>query len=421
MHLWLGAWLLASVGPMPAGECRAGEATVTPAHTTRTEPSGDQFVKLTVGQRNGQLCVQATYGSTEYVCLARRVNFDERNAAMALEGNVFVEIKGKTTMYAGQRVVVYPKKEELVIEQRNHDRDASVLSRERGPMQLTNGEKVWSEYKVEFLVRMGSRIEVLTLSDTEPSNFGEGSLLKVTTARSLLGDKPAEYKAGDCVNLLPSTESRKVMLVHYFGQEPRNWIPYDEVVEDKILALIKIGDAPITNARLNDLRKLKNLRTLDLYRTEISDDGLKELTNLKNLTVLDLNYTPITDAGLTELRDLKNLNGLDVGCTRITDSGLKAFGEFKNLTTLGLENTQITDAGLKQLRELKKLTTLDLKLTDAGMKELRRLTNLTTLDLNYTELTDAGPASVDRPQTRRRRYSCREASRSARRREQGCE
>jgi Leucine-rich repeat (LRR) protein len=52
---------------------------------------------------------------------------------------------------------------------------------------------------------------------------------------------------------------------------------------------------------LKDLGGLKNLTTLKIFETQITDAGLKEVEGRKNLTWLDLSDTQITDAGLKEL------------------------------------------------------------------------------------------------------------------------
>jgi Leucine-rich repeat (LRR) protein len=52
-----------------------------------------------------------------------------------------------------------------------------------------------------------------------------------------------------------------------------------------------------------------------------------------------------------ELKDLKNLTTLDLSETKITDAGLKELRELKKLASLSLANTQITDTGLKKLQK----------------------------------------------------------------------
>ena len=73
------------------------------------------------------------------------------------------------------------------------------------------------------------------------------------------------------------------------------------------------------------LRGLKNLQSLYLSGTEITDDGLKHLSDLTDLQVLSLSNTRITDDGLNHLRGLKNLHylSLSLRTTRVTHDGVK--------------------------------------------------------------------------------------------------
>ena len=52
---------------------------------------------------------------------------------------------------------------------------------------------------------------------------------------------------------------------------------------------------------MKELAKLKNLNTIELSPTPLTDAGLKELVGLKNLTKLGLSYTKVTFAGAKEI------------------------------------------------------------------------------------------------------------------------
>ena len=64
-----------------------------------------------------------------------------------------------------------------------------------------------------------------------------------------------------------------------------------------------------------------------LRDTEATDEGVKNLTGLTKLAYLDLINTTISDSGLAELRQMKNLRTLLLGGTRVTEAGVKAFLE----------------------------------------------------------------------------------------------
>ena len=50
------------------------------------------------------------------------------------------------------------------------------------------------------------------------------------------------------------------------------------------------------------MAKLKQLQSLNLTFTQVTDAGLKDLAKLKQLQRLDLTFTQVTDAGVAELQ-----------------------------------------------------------------------------------------------------------------------
>ena len=58
----------------------------------------------------------------------------------------------------------------------------------------------------------------------------------------------------------------------------------------------------MTGAGLKELKALKQLHTLNLNNTQVTDAGLKELAPHKQLQILELGSTKVTDAGMRELK-----------------------------------------------------------------------------------------------------------------------
>jgi uncharacterized membrane protein/mono/diheme cytochrome c family protein len=86
------------------------------------------------------------------------------------------------------------------------------------------------------------------------------------------------------------------------------------------------------------------------------DRDLRALSPLgRNLTSLDLAGTAVTDAGLAALADMPNLRELHLDRTRVTDAGLAALRPLSHLEYLNLYGTAVTDAGLATLRPLPSL------------------------------------------------------------------
>jgi internalin A len=128
---------------------------------------------------------------------------------------------------------------------------------------------------------------------------------------------------------------------------------------------------------------------VDLGRKKLSDADLKiigVLTSVRDLNIegavlKEVSGKPvyakeqITDAGLQNLAGMTDLRSLNLSGTNITDAGLKHLAGMKNLQNLQLSSTKITDAGVDDLMKLPKLQTLmlyDSKVTDTGVFALKR-------------------------------------------------
>jgi RNA polymerase sigma-70 factor (ECF subfamily) len=164
---------------------------------------------------------------------------------------------------------------------------------------------------------------------------------------------------------------------------------YDEPIrqlEQQLQLLKRLRDSEIahredqdrTAARLEKLgaRVERDVVTINLVATKVTDDDLKSLGVFPNLQTLYLHHTEISDAGVANLQGLKNLTTLDLFDTRVTDAGLVHLADWMPfLQWVDLNATKITDAGLQHLKGLKHLRRLDVRktgVTDAGAADLRR-------------------------------------------------
>jgi Leucine Rich repeat len=183
-------------------------------------------------------------------------------------------------------------------------------------------------------------------------------------------------------------------------------------VEDVDLAGTKVGDRGIRHLRgHSQLRKLnlfesqvgdegwailKDIRTLKHVaagRTKITDAGLVHAGVLTQLEYLGLRGNRVTDSGLVHLRGLTNLEGIYLGETQVTDAGLVHLQPMTKMKYPRLDHLAITDEGLRQLTSLKELETLPLsgtQITDAGLVHLLQLPKLKRLQLDDTAISDAG-------------------------------
>ena len=90
----------------------------------------------------------------------------------------------------------------------------------------------------------------------------------------------------------------------------------DRVVERAVRKSLKKPEGKLTEA---DLGKVTSL---NLGRTQITDEGLKEVAKLQNLKLLFLSRTHITDAGLKELAKFQKLEILWLPGTQVTAEGV---------------------------------------------------------------------------------------------------
>lgn len=96
----------------------------------------------------------------------------------------------------------------------------------------------------------------------------------------------------------------------------------------------------------------RNIHTLDLTRTRLSDDDLAPLATMVNLVRLDLKRNnTLTDAALLPLKGLTRLEYLNLYGTKVTDAGLAHLAGLKNLRNLYLFETQCTAEGASRLRQ----------------------------------------------------------------------
>lgn len=163
------------------------------------------------------------------------------------------------------------------------------------------------------------------------------------------------------------------------------------------LEVIHLAETQVNDAGLSHLKQFAQLRALELHGVPITDDGLAHLESLKKLVWLSLASSPaqdsqLTDAGLDHLGELRDLRFLHLGGTKVTDRGLAKLVALNNVEWLGLGFTYegITDEGLAIISEqFPKLQTLGLlytSVTDDGLRHLRGLASLEQLDLSFTKI-----------------------------------
>ena len=144
----------------------------------------------------------------------------------------------------------------------------------------------------------------------------------------------------------------------------------------KLTILLLQGNRKITSAGFAHLRRLKEVRSLNLAQTHIGDAGLDSLKEMKKLLSLDISQTELTDLGMKELKAMSELQYLSLANTQVGDGGLQHISHLTAMRSLCLDSTAVTDAGLthlKHMRELREITFRSTKVTRRGVKPLSEL------------------------------------------------
>jgi hypothetical protein len=134
-----------------------------------------------------------------------------------------------------------------------------------------------------------------------------------------------------------------------------------------------------------------------LQGVQCDDESLRAACRLPWLEELSVVNTSVTDASAEDLRELRNLRSLDLRLNRITKRPLRHIGEMSELRELTLSfkafPIRARDEDMAFLKRLTKLESLKLysaNLDDAWLVYLEGLTNLTSLHLTDTAMTAEG-------------------------------
>ena len=152
----------------------------------------------------------------------------------------------------------------------------------------------------------------------------------------------------------------------------------------------------ITDVGLAYLAELPNLKALSISRAHFvdpkmnkeyyTDKGLEALAKCGGLEELSIGSPGVTDAGMDRVGRLANLRSLNLfGCDNVTDKGLASLTELKSLKDLYIAHADITISGLNRLNSLSNLTrahVYDLRRGGAVL-ELSGLTNLEDIILSF--------------------------------------
>ncbi|MGI9457015.1 MAG: hypothetical protein ACR2NU_10660 [Aeoliella sp.] len=157
------------------------------------------------------------------------------------------------------------------------------------------------------------------------------------------------------------------------------------------LRAVNLTHAPVTNGSLSHLVGLKNLETLSLAYSDVSN--VRHVGSLLKLRTLLLGSTKIDDDSLRKLSGLRHVVRLSLFSTGVTNKGVAHLRKFPELTYLNLADTKVDDESANDIASFESLTELvldDLKLTNASVGQLSQLPSLKRLSLQGTTIDDGG-------------------------------
>lgn len=117
------------------------------------------------------------------------------------------------------------------------------------------------------------------------------------------------------------------------------------------------GNLKITDAGLDHLRALTEVRRLALSRTGITDVGLAKLDHMRKLEALDVNTTKVTLGGLACFEKLEHLETLIHGFV-VDDEGVAILSRFSKLFIEDLETKGLSEKSFVLLRDHLKFQSL---------------------------------------------------------------
>lgn len=138
---------------------------------------------------------------------------------------------------------------------------------------------------------------------------------------------------------------------------------------------------------------LKNLKTVSVLGSDVSNRGLLRLNELPFLDTLSLHSTMVDRKSLVFLGTLKTLDSLDISELDMAGADFTPLANLPHLSVLSLNRTNIGDTEVKSLTRLKAMSSLFLrmnaKITDASAVSLAAIKTLKFVDLVGTNVTEA--------------------------------
>jgi hypothetical protein len=137
-----------------------------------------------------------------------------------------------------------------------------------------------------------------------------------------------------------------------------------------------IASNPVTDAELEELKRLPQLEWLVFWETRVTPSTLGQLKAFPKLSGLAFEKTAVANAGIEQLKGMARLHTLKFDFDfNINDASLEVVGGLTQITHLTLYRVQVTDAGLEHLKGMAQLQYLYIvsgRISDQGIAKLRQ-------------------------------------------------
>ena len=232
-------------------------------------------------------------------------------------------------------------------------------------------------------------LEKLNLGNARISDQGLMHLKTLVNLKELNLDRTGITDRG-LLALAPIQSLNRVSLVDVpIGDEGLRAL----VESNANLEYLNLAGTKVSDTGLAILTELKNLKTVTLPN-DSSDKGLLEIAKITSLESVAASGKRLTAEGIKTLANLKNLGSLELKSTQLTDKAIDALTTFGGLRYLNLSGSQLlTPTGLNKLSKLRKLRILkldDCQVNDEVLEHIATLGYLEELFLQGTHITNKG-------------------------------
>jgi Leucine-rich repeat (LRR) protein len=233
----------------------------------------------------------------------------------------------------------------------------------------------------------GRRLESLTIGDSALGDVTLAELRPVTKLNHL----QLVNVSGMDVHAIPAIPTLRVLCLQgkpLDGNAIADIQKFEGLEDVHVVCRVQGED-------LAPLLTLKNLKILDLSRSELSDEAIAPLGAAMALVDVDLTACKVGDDAASYLSLIKTLEGIGLTHTNVTQVGIAAFQKLPNLKRLSVQATKVLVADFETISKLRSLEDLNCRLIqgvvrDANVQHIVKLARLKNLALGECELTAVG-------------------------------